>query len=116
PPIAHMKKLIESAQSGEISVSQQVFDGSFYGNPVQINTFIGKKKGTCSRSLNDEPVWPMNLAIYAMPSVLATPNFEITQAIASNGVMCSYVIDFGDYKVQGILEKLEYLPESPCDG
>lgn len=116
PPIAHMKKLLESAQSGESTVSQQVFDGSFFGNPVQINTFIGKKKGTCSASLANEPVWPMNLAIYAMPSVLATPNFEITQAIASNGVMCSYTIDFGDYSVQGTLEKLEYLPESVCGG
>ena len=115
PPIAHMKKLLESARTGENSVSQQVFDGSFYGNPVQINTFIGKKKEKCSATLESDTVWPMSLAVYAMPSKLATPNFEITQAIASNGIMCSYTIDFGNYTVEGTLEKIEYLPTKTCN-
>lgn len=114
PPIAHMKKLIEAAESGQQSYSTQVFDGSFFGNPVLIDAFISDKKGNCQLTKTEETVYPMNLAIYAMPSTSSNPNFEITQNMGNNGVMCSYKINFGDYSVKGTLDRVEFLPNNVC--
>jgi hypothetical protein len=114
PPIAHMKKLIETAASGKQTYSIQVFDGSFYGNPVLIDTFIGDKKGVCKITESKSMVYPMNLAIYAMPSTSSNPNFEIKQNMGENGVMCSYEINFGDYTVEGKLDRFEPLPDKSC--
>lgn len=115
PPIAHMKRLIQSARAGQQSESAHVFDGSFFGNPVLIDAFIGKKKDSCDVTQLKEAVYPMNLAIYAMPSVASNPNFEIKQYMGENGIMCSYEINFGDYTVQGTLDRVEMLPNSACN-
>jgi EipB-like len=115
PPIMHLKKLIQKAKDGEQSYSTQVFDGSFYGNPVQIDAFISGNKGSCKLTQKDCDVSPMNLAVYAMPSTNANPNFEIKQDMdRTNGVMRGYVIDFGDYTVKGTLDKVEFLPSNAC--
>ena len=114
PPIAHLHRLIEVAESGNRTSSVQVFDGSFYGNPVLIDAFIGDKKGNCKITDTKDTVYPMNLAIYAMPSVAPNPNFEIKQNMAENGVMCSYEINFGDYVVEGTLDRFEPLPDKSC--
>jgi|GEM_PF-4608862 len=115
PPIAHLQKLLETAESGQRTSSVQVFDGSFYGNPVLIDTFIGDKKGDCKLTENKDGLYPMNLAIYAMPSVSSNPNFEIKQNIGKNGVMCSYEIKFDNYTVIGELDKYEPLPDKVCE-
>lgn len=114
PPIMHLRRLIELAESGERTSSVQVFDGSFYGNPVLIDAFIGDHKGECKITDTKDTVYPMNLAIYAMPSVAPNPNFEIKQNMGQNGVMCSYEINFGDYTVQGTLDRFEALPDKSC--
>lgn len=114
PPIAHMKKLIQSAQEGEKNYSVPVFDGSFYGNPVQIDAFIGGEKGNCKITSVEETVYPMSLAVYAMPSNASNPNFEIQQNMGNNGIMCSYKINFGDYTVKGTLDRVEMLPNKSC--
>jgi hypothetical protein len=115
PPIAHMKKLIETAQSGQKIYSKPVFDGSFFGNPVEINAVIGaKKNGTCSLGDKKSIVYPMNMAVYAMPSNSSNPNFQMIVDMGDDGIMCSYTIDFGDYTVLGSLDKIEYLPVDAC--
>ncbi len=115
PPIMHLKKLIEKAKDGEQSYSTQVFDGSFFGNPVLIDAFITAQKGSCKITKKDCDVSPMNLAVYAMPSTTSNPNFEITQDMdRTNGVMRGYVINFGDYTVKGTLDKVEFLPSNAC--
>lgn len=114
PPIAHMKKLIEMAASGNKAYSIQVFDGSFFGNPVLINADLEGKQSSCNITDNKAPVYPMNLAVFAMPSTASNPNFEISQNMGSNGVMCSYKINFGDYSVKGTLDKVEFLPANAC--
>ncbi len=117
PPITHLHFLINSAKSGQHMVSQEVFDGSFFGNPVQINTFIGIKAGTCALSkgkASQKMLWPMNLAVYGTASTRALPNFEIKQQLLDNGIMCSYIVDFGDYRMKGELIRLEYMPKNSC--
>ncbi|MBP6985771.1 MAG: DUF1849 family protein [Alphaproteobacteria bacterium] len=114
-PITHMKKLIQSAREGTQSLSLPVFDGSFYGNPVQIDAFIGPEKGDCKITSVDEIVYPMNLAVYATPSQSSNPNFEIKQRLGSNGITCSYEIDFGDHTVKGTLDRVELLPQKACE-
>lgn len=115
PPIAHMKRLIEMAETGEQSSSIQVFDGSFYGNPVLIDAFVAGKLSSCKSVVKNCEGYPMNLAVYAMPSTTSNPNFEIKQIMGKEGVMRNYTIDFTDYTVEGTLDKVEYLPANVCN-
>ena len=114
PGISHMQNLITQAKNGKAHASEIVFDGSFFGNPVQINTFIGNEKKSCANAAKAQSAWPMSLAVYALPSTGSNPNFEITQTLADNGVMCSYTINFGDYIVKGELERVEFIPQKRC--
>lgn len=116
PPISHMQRLINVAQKGNEMNSVLVFDGSFYGNPVHIDTFIGHENHVCATKAKGQQAWPMSLAVYAQPSESESPSFELTQLMANNGVMCSYTINSGKYTVKGELDKLEFLPDKKCKG
>jgi hypothetical protein len=117
PPIKHLMRLLSAAQSGQEVVNSEVFDGSSVSNPVHIDTFITKKKPSCSKIEGKNlrgPVYPMQLAVYSLEDKDALPRLEIHQNFYTNGVMCSYTINFGDYKIKGILEQIEYLPQTSC--
>lgn len=117
PPLKHLMRLLNAAKSGQEMVSSEVFDGSSFGNPVHIDTFITKQKPSCSIEKNHNlkgPVYPMQLALYGIEVKDSLPNLEIQQNFYANGVMCSYTVNFGDYKVQGTLQEVEYLPQASC--
>lgn len=118
PPIKHLLSLLKAAGSGQEMVSNEVFDGSSFSDAVQINTFITKQKKQCGKEKHVKglkgPVYPMQLAVYATASLNALPSFEISQKFYKNGVMCSYTVNFGDYKVAGTIDRVEYLPQKPC--
>jgi hypothetical protein len=117
PPIKHLMRLLKAAQSGQEVVSSEVFDGSSFGNPVHIDTFITKQKPYCSLKKKKDlkgPVYPMQLAVYGGEAQDTLPSLEIHQNFYANGVMCSYTVDFGDYKVKGTLDQVEYLTKASC--
>ncbi|MDH5412128.1 MAG: cell envelope integrity EipB family protein, partial [Alphaproteobacteria bacterium] len=65
-----------------------------------------------------DPIWPMQLAFFAAEGEAQPgeemPDFEMTMHIQPNGVVTSMVLNFGDFTVNGVLEKLEELPASGC--
>ncbi|MBL4647356.1 MAG: DUF1849 family protein [Gammaproteobacteria bacterium] len=113
PPIQHLRMLIQTAKAGKTTLKSQVFDGSFFGKEVDINTFIEKPKAICKKAsaLGGRDVWAMNFAIYDnQESRSPLPSFEMRQNISETGVMCGYSMDFGTYAITGTLEKIEKLP------
>jgi len=112
PPVSHIKSLVAAAKEGKRMLHERVFDGSFYGTEVGINTFISKKKPVCAavKSKDVKNQWPIKMAVFEEnDEENGLPTFEMTQNLSDNGVMCSYTLDFGDYSVIGTLEKIEYI-------
>ena len=68
--------------------------------------------------LGPAAIWPMQLAFYAAEGAGQQgeefPDFEMTMNIQPNGVVTSLVLNFGEFKVNGVLEKIEELPSSGC--
>ncbi|MBL0941215.1 MAG: DUF1849 family protein [Alphaproteobacteria bacterium] len=117
PPLKHLMRLLNAAKTGHDMVSSDVFDGSSFGNSVHIDTFIAKQKPYCSiKKMKDlkGPVYPMQLAVYGIEAKEALPNLEIQQNFYPNGVMCSYTVNFGNFKVKGTLQQVDYLPQASC--
>ncbi|MGB0935139.1 MAG: EipB family protein [Alphaproteobacteria bacterium] len=114
PPMQHLQKILSLAEKGESMTSATVFDGSYFGEPVNISVFVGKASPACQQALGAVNQWPLHMAIFDQNSQDANPNFVINQNMSDNGVMCSYTIDFGDYKVRGDLQRVEYLDEKSC--
>lgn len=122
PPITHLETIISSAEKGTLNISKNVFDGSYYGDPVSINAFLGKSRQGCEilkKSNNKQnyntKVWPVSLAIFGISDESPTPAFQVTQNLNSDGVMCSYTIDFnGRYALIGTPVKIEYPNNKVC--
>ncbi|MEN8235981.1 MAG: DUF1849 family protein [Pseudomonadota bacterium] len=117
PPVQHIQSLLAAAHEGETMVSKHVFDGSFYGKPVTINAAIIPKKSVCGvASIKgvDKMAWPLRLAVFSSDGESSLPSFEIQQMMTDQGIMCTYRVDFGEYILEGTLEKVEFMPESAC--
>lgn len=119
-PVTHLKTMIEKAAAGETSFSSQLFDGSFFGYPIKVNTYVSEDQELCTNKLqrscpsSAEKLWRMNMAVYSQDPSQITPNFQMVQYYQKDGVMVHYEIDFGTHTIQGDLQKVEYLQGKTC--
>lgn len=115
-PGRHMALLIASAEAGEVFVNRVVFDGTTADGPNQISAFIAAP--TIAPSLpgeTDAPrVWPIRLAFYRASSAEPEPDVEIGMLVQANGVTRHLTLDYGNFSIEGRLDKLELLPATEC--
>ena len=117
-PTEHMLKLIKFAKENKPFFNSNVFFGSSKDNLVKkISAFIGKKKLSStnlnSRMLNKK-VWPIKLAFYNYKQKKASPETEISLEVDEEGIVHKYNVDYGEYEMSGILEKIETFKETKC--
>lgn len=113
-PTEHVADLITAAQAGEHILSRQVFDGSGEDALTRATAVIGQAKTVTTPDGAAETAWPVSLAYFPLEGDDALPQFEISFDLSSGGVMSNVRLDYGEFKLDAALEKLEALPAPDC--
>ncbi len=118
-PTEQMRRLVEAAREGRMMSQYRLFDGSglvatssvaaVIGGPVEVPEAVS---GLTRR-------WPVSLAYYDLggedpAGEAGIPEFEISFMLDEGGVLYDVRLDYGDFALEGELEKLELLPAPDC--
>ncbi|WP_051340073.1 cell envelope integrity EipB family protein [Azospirillum halopraeferens] len=117
-PTAHTITLLERARSGESFLNRPVFDGADVDGPTEISAVIGRpvpaSATAAGGALAGQTGWPVRLAFFPDGTDSPQPEYEMSIRLLQNGVAESLEIDYGDFTVNAILDRLEALPRSGC--
>jgi EipB-like len=116
-PTLHMQQVLNSALAGEQFVSHQVFDGAGFDSLTQITSVIGQPRMIeLSAGQHDERgrAWPVSMAYYDLHTPSDTPKFEAEFLLGEDGVIRDVVLDYGDFRLDAALEKLELIELPDC--
>lgn len=117
-PTHHTLSILENASTGEKFFARTVFDGAEDDGLTEISTVIGATTEAKAK-LDDNPLlrlpaYPVRLAFFPTQSDNPAPEYEMSMVLLRNGIAESMQIDYGDFTVKAILEKLEALPKGGC--
>ncbi len=117
-PTAHTLAILDHARAGENFFNRIVFDGADADGATEVSTVIGNA-GTVKDERGDpllqgKKAWPVRMAFFPLSSDAPQPEYEMSLHLLQNGVAESMQIDYGDFTVNAILEKIEALPKSGC--
>lgn len=117
-PTAHTLAILDHADRKEPFFTRTIFDGSDAEGPTEVSTVVGKP-GTPKDSAKDPllkvgKAWPVRMAFFPVQSDSAQPEYEMSLHLLENGIAESMQIDYGDFTVNAVLEKIEALPKSGC--
>jgi len=117
-PTDHLRRLLANAAEGRRIVSHQVFDGWGFDALTQITSAIteprqmalgdGEAQGEKGRA------WPVSMAYYNIERGEDVPEFEAGFLLVENGVLRDLSLDYGDFRLDGKLEQLEFLARPAC--
>lgn len=122
-PNEHTVILLEKAAKGEKIDRRLVFDGSQVATAAPITTIVLGRRAPDNGSvvqapLGPDPAWLMRLAFYAAEGTVGKgeelPHFVMSMNIQPNGVVTGLTLDFGEFEVNGVLERIETLPGVDC--
>ncbi|MGQ9367322.1 cell envelope integrity EipB family protein [Azospirillum sp. ST 5-10] len=117
-PTAHTIALLEHAAAGDVFLNRPVFDGADAEGATEISAVIGKPtpatSGVGGDLLAGKTGWPVRMAFFPLDGDAAQPEYEMSLHLLRNGVAESMQIDYGDFTVDAVLERLEALPRSGC--
>ncbi len=117
-PTAHTLAILDHARRGENFFSRTIFDGADAEGATEVSTVIGQpgpaKDAAKDALLRDAKTWPVRMAFFPTHSDSAQPEYEMSLRLLQNGIAESMQIDYGDFTVNAILEKIEALPRSGC--
>jgi len=108
-PTEHIKRLIAAAEAGERLVTHSVFDGSGKDALSTVSAVIG-----AAREVDGAPRWPVQLAYFGMGKNDALPDFSIGFELDRRGVLYDITLDYGEFVLEGRLDRLEPLPSPDC--
>ena len=117
-PMAHSEALLRAAEAGKTRLFATVFDGATKEGVAEVSAIIGKR-GIVPRSENAEtlttrPFWPVRLAFFDLGSKESVPHYELGMRMFDNGVAGDQIMDFGDFRMRGVLTEIEPLPKPKC--
>lgn len=119
-PTEHMRRLIESAERGDVVISHDLFDGSGLEGLSRVTAVIGRSEVAERPSPDDAEgtgaarTWPVSLAYHPEAGVDDMPSFEISFDLTERGVLHDLVLDYGDFALKAEMEQLETFPEPVC--
>jgi len=116
-PTAHTLALLNKAAKGEKFYNRVVFDGADAEGAAEVSAVIAKGRpfetAIDSPLLRGQTMWPIRMAFFASDGA-ETPEYEISSRLLANGVVGGMQIDYGDFIVDVVLEKIETLPKTRC--
>ena len=116
-PTEHMQTVLASARSGERLVSHAVFDGSGFDALTQVTAVIGQPRADGKSEEEKEDArrsWPVSMAYYDAAKGDDLPDFEVAFVLDDDGVLRELVLDYGEFRLNAVLEDLERLPPPDC--
>lgn len=117
-PTAHTLAILDHAERNEPFFTRTIFDGSDAEGPTEVSTVAGKpgapKEAGKDPLLKVGKSWPVRMAFFPVQSDSAQPEYEMSLRLLENGIAESMQIDYGDFTVNAVLEKIEALPKSGC--
>jgi hypothetical protein len=109
-PTEHLRQVLGAARDGQRFLVHDVFDGSGEDGLSRVTAVIG-----APREVEGLRRWPVNLAYYPIGGADPTPEFELAFELGATGILHGVRLDFGDFSLAGVLEKLEMLPAERCE-
>lgn len=117
-PTTHTLAILDHAKAGEKFFTRVIFDGADAEGSTEVSTVIGQavptKQDGAEPLLRGKTGWPVRMAFFPTHSDAAQPEYEMSLRLLQNGVAESMQIDYGDFTVNAVLEKIEALPKSGC--
>lgn len=117
-PTAHTLAILEHALRKERMFAAVVFDGADADGATEVSAVIANATRTAATApeplRKDREGWPVRMAFFPLDSDAETPEYEMGIRLLRNGVVDSMRIDYGDFIVDAVLEKLEALPKARC--
>ncbi len=118
-PSEHLFVLVDAAKKGEKILSRVVFDGASDEGMFEINAVIGAltpvatPNADLDSSLNTK-YWPMRLDFFSMKVGVDLPEYETTVHLLENGMARELLLDYGNFKIRGTGDTVEFPPEPSC--
>ncbi|MEM6666467.1 MAG: cell envelope integrity EipB family protein [Pseudomonadota bacterium] len=126
-PVQHIMALLEAASTGETVFQSMLFDGTDGGEKIYSTTaIIGDRVESgvteddatpADEALADVPRWPIVISYFdeaAEDSEDGLPIYEMSFTLFENGVTRSLVLDYGDFRLEGVLGDFEPLDVPDC--
>lgn len=122
-PNEHTVSLLDKAAKGGKIDRRLVFDGSQVAPAAPVTAIVVGQRAPGDGSvvkapLGPDPAWLMQLSFYAAEGTAEQgeelPTFAMSMEIQPNGIVTGLVLDFGGFKVDGVLERIETLPGGDC--
>jgi len=117
-PIAFTLDLMRAARDGVRMRRNVVFEGAIEG-PQPVNTVIlppraARDSDILQPPLGPQPVWPMFIAYFPANDRGGAPEAEISMDMQPNGIVPAFTLDYGSFKLRGVLARLVALEKPDC--
>lgn len=126
-PTSHTLAMLYAAESGSTLFNAMMFDGTDEAGLSEISAVISKAKPVQNaearkgwQSKDTAKGYPIRMAFFSAPpadsegEISDAPDYEMDTALLSNGVSEFMTIDYGDFRMKGVLQKIELLPAVKC--
>ena len=117
-PMAHTSALISAAMASQNELTTPLFDGTLPdGAQDSYATLVGwttKPSPGSLPSLRALPMGHIHVAYYDRSRQDMVPTYTIGMRSYANGVADKLDLDFGDFRMNGILRSLDLPPEPTC--
>lgn len=127
-PSEHLFLVVERALAGDRMIARTVFSGTGPDSIHEVTAFIGPEIPRDSRRVGvDDPnaddamlgltglrSWPVAMAYFPHAQQELEPEFEVSYRLLENGVAGSLLLDYGEFAMRAVLDKIEFLSSPSC--
>lgn len=116
---SHILALMKTAEAGGRFQPHLLFDGGTLEGSQSVTALLfppraSRPNAVLPTILANPTVWPMFLAYFKISDKTGEPDFEMSMDMQPNGVVPRMVLDYGDFKLDGVLDKIEPLAAPHC--
>lgn len=118
-PLKHLTTLLKQAEAGNRVYQSHLFIGGEADDAQYFtSTLIGNAKEMSADidmgPYSDDTLWPLRVAYFDPEANDAEPEYEIAFMIQPNGIIRSYVVDYGDFSMRAMMESFKQISEKSC--
>lgn len=117
-PVTHTARILATAASGGKELTTPLFDGTLPDGPedtyVTLLNWAPPPTDSAYLPLQKLPAGHVHIAFYDRNAHTMMPEYEMGMRYFANGVSDQLHLDFGDYKMQGVLSTLDLPPTPDC--